>query len=407
MLNLSVMGVVHTNGRKAEETAGPSSAWRDVSFLAGELPHRGGITENERRAAEYLDRRFKEYTPLVQIEDFYSTDAYPYVFAMYYAEFLFVGLIAILWPWIALIYGLVVFLLYMAEFTGYSSMGRFLPHYETQNVTARFPCAKADRLIVVTANYDSPKAYPWTAPGAVRKLRLRHLLLVAAMVIVLVSCGAQGLSVIGDELPRFDLAARGIAVGVLLLGAAVLFNGARNAMFTPGANNNASGCAVLLELAERIKETPLASTEVLLVATGSKEMWLSGMRQLFRGLEADKKSLFFLNVTGVGAGQLRYVSGEGMLHVYGAGKTLMAAAQHEGPVHAARPIVWRGLPTDAAIPLARGYEAITVMATGPDDLPVAWNSDEDAPGKIDIDVLTRSTRFVEAILRRMDTGNAA
>ena len=381
-------------------------AWRDLSFLAGELPHRGGITENERRAAEYLDRRFKEYTPLVQIEDFYSTDAYPYVFAMYYAEFLFVGVLAIFWPWIALIYGFVIFLLYMAEFTGYSSMGRFLPHYETQNVTARFPCAKADRLIVVTANCDSPKAYPWTAPRTVRRLRLNHVLLVAAMVLVLVSCGAQGLHALPDGLPRLDLIARAIGVVVLMIGAGTLFNGAGNAPFTPGANNNASGCAVLLELAARIKESPLGSTEVLLVATGAKEMWLSGMRHLFRGLRADKKSLFFVNVTGVGAGQLRYVSGEGMLHVYGAGKTLMAAAAHEGPAHAARPIVWRGLPTDAAIPMARGYEAITVMATGPDDLPIAWNSDEDAPGKVDIDVLTRSARFVEAIVRRVDEGKS-
>ncbi len=401
------MGVVHTNGREAVEAAGPSSSWRDLSYLAGELPHRGGITENERRAAEYLDRRFKEYTPLVQIEDFYSTDAYPYIFAMYYAEFLFVGVIAMFWPWIALIYGLIIFLLYMAEFTGYSSMGRFLPHYETQNVTARFPSAKADRLIVVTANYDSPKAYPWTAPGAVRRLRLRHLVLVGAMVMVLVSCGAQGLHVIGDDFPRVDLAARGVGVAVLLVGAATLFNGARNAPFTSGANNNASGCAVLLELAARFKESPLGSTEVLLVATGAKEMWLSGMRQLFSGLKVDKKALFFVNVTGVGAGQLRYVSGEGMLHVYSAGKTLTAAAQHEGPAYAARPIVWRGLPTDAAIPMARGYEAITVMATGPDDFPVAWNSDDDAPGRLDADVLLRSARFVESILRRMDAGDAA
>jgi len=183
-----------------------------------------------------------------------------------------------------------------------------------------------------------------------------------------------------------------------------MFSGGRNAVHTPGANNNASGCAALLELAARLKESPMTSTEVLLVATGSKEMWLSGMRQLFRGLKADKKSLFFVNVTGVGAGQLRYVTGEGMLHVYGAGRTLMAAAQHEGPAHAARPIVWRGLPTDAAIPMARGYEAITVMATGPDDFPVAWNSEEDAAGKIDLDTLTRAVRFVEAIVRRVDAG---
>jgi hypothetical protein len=396
------MGAVGTNGRMAGEAAEQSAARRDISFLAGELPHRGGITENERRAAEYLDRRFKEHTPLAQIEDFYSTDAYPYVFAMYYAEFLIVGVVAMFWPWIALAYGVAVFLLYMAEFTGYSSMGRFLPHYETQNVTARFPCARSNRLVVVTAHYDSPRAYPWTEGKSARRLRWNHLALVGAMVLVLVSCGAQGLQAFGDGLPRLDLVARGAGVAVLLAGAGTLVHGARRARFTPGANNNASGCAVLLELAARLQESPLDSTEVLLVATGAKEMWLSGMRQLFRGLSADKKSLFFLNMAGVGAGQLRYVTGEGMLHVYGAGKTLTTAAQHEGPSHAARPMVWRGLPTDAVIPMARGYEALTVTATGPDDMPVAWNSDDDSPARLDLDVLMRSARFVEAILRRLD-----
>lgn len=401
------MGVVSTNGRATGAAAEQSAVRRDLNYLAGDLPHRGGITENERRAAEYLEQRFREYTPLVQIEDFYSTDAYPYIFAMYYAEFLFVGLIAMFWPWIGLIYGLVVFLLYMAEFTGYSSMSRFLPHYETQNVTARFPCARANRLVVVTANYDSPRAYPWTEPGTAKHLRARHVVLVAAMVLVLASCGAQALNVLGEELPRIDLVVRGVGVAILLAGAVTLFNGARNASFTTGANNNASGCAALMDLAACLKKAPLASTEVLLVATGAKELWLSGMRQLFRGLRADKKALFFVNVTGIGAGQLRYVTGEGMLHVYGAGETLMAAAQHEGPSHAARPMVWRNLPTDAVIPMARGYEAITIMATGPDDVPVAWNSEEDAPGRIDPETLARGARFVEAILRRIDAGAPA
>jgi hypothetical protein len=399
------MGAVHTNGREAALGPGElASARRDVAYLAGELPHRGGITENERRAAEYLEQRFREYTPLVQLEDFYSTDAYPLVFAMYYAEFLVVGVVAMFWPWIALGYGVAVFLLYMAEFTGYSSMGRFLPHYETQNVTARMPCARAERMIVVTAHYDSPRAYPWTEGPVTGRLRLYHLALVGAMLLVLVSCGAEGVGAFADGLPRFDLAARAVGVAVLLVGAGVMFNGARNARSTPGANNNASGCAVLLEMASRLKESPLGSSEVMLVATGAKELWLSGMRQLCKGLDSGTRELYFVNIAGVGAGQLRYVTGEGMLHVYRSGAALHAAAEHEGPSYAARPLVWRGLPTDALIPMARGFEAITVMATGPEDLPVAWNSEEDSPARVDHEVLSRSAGFVEAILRRLDAG---
>ncbi len=399
---LRAMGAFNQRENVAGGPVAAEPHWRDLEFLAGELPHRGGITDRERRAAEYLVHRFEEHTDYAQIEDFYSIDAYPYLFAMYYAEFLVVGAIGWFLPWVALGYGLVVFLLYMAEFTGYSAMSRFLPHFETQNVTARIPCADAKRLLVVTANYDSPKAYGWNEGDAAKRLRELHLWLVVAMVIVLITCGAQGFNVFGAQSFRLDLIVRAAAVAGLVIAAGALYLGARRAEFTRGANNNASGTAVLLALAERLKAEPMESTEVLLVATGAKEMWLSGMRHLFRGLNVDKGSTQFLNVTGVGAGALRYVTGEGMLHVYGAGRDLVGAAQDVGPAHGARPMVWRNLPTDALIPLARGYQAMTVTATVDNDVPSEWNRESDTVGRLDFDVLDRAADFVEAIARRLD-----
>lgn len=396
------MGAFDESKYDAGEAVAGEPHWRDLEFLAGELPHRGGITDRERRAAEYLAHRLEEYTPYTQIEDFYSIDAYPYLFAMYYAEFLFVGILSIWWPWVAFGYGLAVFLLYMAEFTGYSAMSRFLPHFETQNITARFPCENAKRLVVVTAHYDSPKAYPWTKPGWTKRIRERHLWLVVAMVAVIMTCGAQGFNVFAGQAFRIDLAVRGAAVLALLTAAGALYGSARRTGFTAGANNNASGTAVLLALAEKLQARPPESSEVLLVATGAKEMWLSGMRHLFRGLTVDKSSTFFLNVAGVGAGTLRYMTGEGMLHVYSAGRTLVRAAQDVGPAYGARPMVWRNLPTDALIPLARGYEAMTVTAIAENDIPLEWNRQTDTVGRVDRDVLNRATDFVEALVRRID-----
>jgi len=374
----------------------------DIHRLAVERPHRGGITENERRAAEYIEHRFKQHSPLTQIEDFYSIDAYPYLFAMYYGEFLFVGLISIFLPWIALGYGLAVFLLYMAEFTGYSAMSRFLPHYETQNVTARFGRPDARRLLVVTAHYDSPKDYAWTDEANAPHLRRRHLVLVLSMVLILLTCGAQGFQVVPDGIPRVDLYVRAAAVAVLLAAALTLYSGVRQASFTRGANCNASGVAALLALAQRLEHTPTSSTEVLLVATGAKEMWLSGMRHFVRGIPPDRHTSFFLNLIGLGAGTLRYVTGEGMLYVYDSGKTLRDVAQAEAHRFGARPLVWRSLPTDAMIPLARGYEAMTLTATKHNDLPAHWNRDTDTAARIDEDVLMRAVDYAEAMVRRLD-----
>ncbi len=396
------MGVASSNGHVTEEALERESLWRDIDYLAGELPHRGGITENERKAAEYIARRFTEHTPLTQIEDFYSIEAYPYLFSMYYAEFLFVALLGLVWPWVALVYGVAVFLMYMAEFTGYSTMSRLLPQFETQNVTARIPAAKARRVIIVTAHYDSPKAYSWTEGRRAGQTRGLHVGLVAAMLLVLASCGAQGFGIFTGAVLRPDLLLCAVAVGILLAGAWVLFMGARRAPYTHGANNNASGVSVLLALAQRLKSRPLASSDVMLVATGAKETWLSGMRHLFRGLREDRESVYFVNVAGVGAGQLRYVTGEGMLHVYSAGRHLIEAAHAVAPEFAARPMIWRNLPTDALIPMSRGFEAISVIATSDGDVPANWNSEPDASGDVDLAALGRGADFVERLIRRLD-----
>lgn len=401
------MGVASSNGHVSAEALERETFWRDLDFLAGELPHRGGITENERRAAAYISKRFGEETPLTRTEDFHSIEAYPYLFAMYYAEFLFVALVGLFWPWVALVYGVGVFLMYLAEFTGYSAMSRFLPQYETQNVTARFPCAQAKRVIVVTAHYDTPKAYAWTQGRRSGQTRGMHLALVAAMVLVLASCGAQGFGVFEGHAFRVDYLVTVIALGTLLAAAWTLFVSARSAPFTHGANTNASGVSALLALAHRLSAQPLTSSEVLLVATGAKENWLSGMRQLFRGLHADKRSVYFVNVTGVGAGPLRYVTGEGMLHVYSAGPQLLEAAHSIAPSHAARPMVWRNLPTDALVPMARGYEAITVMGAGSGELPLAWNSPADTADKVDLGAVRRAVGFVESLVRRVDAQREA
>ena len=69
------------------DTVSSEQLVRDIEHLAGRFPHRGGITENERLAAEYLLERFKESTPLALKEEFHSTDAYPYLFALYYLDF--------------------------------------------------------------------------------------------------------------------------------------------------------------------------------------------------------------------------------------------------------------------------------------------------------------------------------
>ena len=375
---------------------------QDVEYLAGKLPHRGANTDNERLAAEYLQSRFAAHTPQAEIEDFHSIDTYAYLFAAYYVEFVIVALLATWFPWIGLAYGSVIFVMYLAEFTGYSVMGRFLPQYETQNVMARFMSRDPKRLLIVTSHYDSPKATALTHPSRARWLRWAHLGVVFCMLTIIVSCAAAGMGVLEGSEYRADIWLRWVSVAMLMSAALVLYVGESQAEFVSGAVNNASGVAALLQLAESLKEEPPDTTDVWLVATGSKETWLNGMRRLMLGLNLDKERTYFLNIAHVGAGDLRYVTGEGMMHVFPSSKELLKEARELAPEFDATPIKYRGFPTDALIPLTRGYKAMTIMATDAHGLPAHWNWHSDAVSEIQMDVLSRAAAYAEAIVRRVD-----
>jgi len=372
---------------------------RDIEYLAGNLTHRGASTRSERAAADYLRERFATYTPDTEMDDFYAIESPWLLFASYYAEFLVVALLAFLWPWIAFAYGATVFVLYIAEFSGYRILAHLLPQYETQNVVARILGDDPKRLFIVTAHYDSPKHSAVTSPNAQPWLRLVHILLVVCMVGVLVSCAADALGIFRESGIRPDLILRWCAVTTLLCGAAALVSCEISGEFVRGAADNASGVAVLLGLADRLTGDPLPNADVWFVASGSKETWLSGMRRFFSTHRFDKATTYFLNIDQVGSGELRYVSREGMLHFFRSDPEMVAAAEAESATVDAQSMTWRGLPTDAFLPLARGMKALTITAAGGREL-----SDEgvdDRPGDIDYGTVTKAGDFAEGILRRL------
>lgn len=372
---------------------------KDMDYLAGHLPHRGANTEEELRAATYLKGRFAEYTPNVSLDEFAAIESHGVLFASYYLEFLVVALLALWRPPVAFGYGLVVFLSYLAEFTGYRVMSRLMPHYETQNVVARLMGLRPKRLLVVTAHYDSGKASALSEPSVVRWLRLAHFFVVISMVLVLATCISQSMGVFsGFEFP-VDVAVRWVALAYLIFAAGTLFFSDVSGEFVRGAINNASGTSVLLRLAERFTAEPLEEADIMFVATGSKGSWMSGMSHFVKTHELDRATTYFLNLDHVGAGDLRYVTGEGMLHFFRSSKEMIGCAERVAGEYGATALKVRGMPTDGLIPLTRGYKALTICATGPRGEFLHWNTLSDKLSNVDFDVVERGAGLAESILR--------
>ena len=374
---------------------------RDLEYLAGVLPHRGSNTRSERSAADYLAERFKNYTLDVELDDFHSIDGEWLLYASYYAEFTVVSVLALWWPFVGFGYGLTVFLLYLAEFTGYRIFGRLLPQYESQNVICRFIAPKPRRLFVVTAHYDSPKDSPLQDVNVRRWLRPVHLFLVLCMVVVVVSCAVEGFGILDSLEFPYVTALRWTAVGCLLGVAAFLVFSELTADYGCGAWDNASGTSVLLELARRFHESGLNEADLWLVATGSKEAGLNGMRHFMGTHKLDRANTYFLNLDAVGAANLHYVTGEGLLSTFRSSKAMVRAAEPSAKRLNATPLRDRDLPSDALIPLARGYQAMTLTSsfeTPPDDRLLS----DDTHLDVRDDALFAASDLAEDILRRLD-----
>jgi hypothetical protein len=372
-----------------------------MQFLAGVLHHRGPNTESERRAAEYIRGRFEEHTPDTEIDNFDSLESYYNLIGFAYTEFLVIALVSIWFPIIAFAYGLFVFMMYQSEIGGYRLMGRLLAQFQTQNVVARFLGIRPRHTFVVVAHYDSPKGSPLSNPGIAPWIRPVHFFLVFCMFVVLVSCAAQAFNILDVMSYRVDLLARWTAAGFLMAAALFLFYCEYTYEYEPGANDNASGVAVLLALAEQLKEHPIEDADVWLAATGSKEAGQNGMRRLIGTHDFDKEHTYFLNVDTVGAGALRYVTAEGLQAMSKASPAMLQAVRQVADDFEATPYVETGIPSDAYIAMSRDFHALTLTAT--ESMPMA-DDEPLAPDNlvhVDYEKIAKAGAFTDATLRAL------
>lgn len=372
-------------------------------FLAGQLLHRGAQTNDERRAAQFIRERFQQYTADVELDDFYSLDNYTYLFASYYAEFVVVAVLSLWWTSIAAVYGAVVFMAYLAEFTGYQVFSRFMPQFESQNVIARILAPRPERLFVVMAHYDSGCAHPFTHPRVLPWLRPVHLILVACMTLVVGTCAADALGAFAGATPLITAPLRWAAVAILTCAALAMFYAETQVEDIRGANGNASGVAAMLRLAERLAAAPLETADVWFLAAGSHEAWMAGARHFLKTQSLDKPRTYLLNIEGVGAGSLHYLTGEGMLRLMPANPAMIAAAARNAPRFNARPATLQAVPSGAHLPLARGYQTLTLMGLDEKGIPPHWNWFTDLVTAVDEKAIASAAAFAEALLRDLES----
>jgi hypothetical protein len=173
----------------------------------------------------------------------------------------------------------------------------------------------------------------------------------------------------------------------------------------PGANDNLSSVAVLLELARALSERPVEGVRVLLVSTGSEESFMEGMRGFgrrhFPSLPVERTKVVCLE--SVGSPQLCLIEGEGMLGIRDYTPEMrdwLAECGDEVGVPVRRGLR-TSLATDGLIALKAGYPTVTLASITEYKHAANYHSKRDVPENLAWETVADAVRVCEHAIRTL------
>lgn len=197
----------------------------------------------------------------------------------------------------------------------------------------------------------------------------------------------------------------GLGVFGTALSTAAFHDIARNPV-VPGANDNLSGVAVLVGLAERLHAAPVEGLRVLLVSCGAEEVIQGGIH----GFAADHFShldperTWFLNLETVGSPRLIMLEGEGpvIMEDYPdlGFRELVARCAVRAGVPLERGYRSRSS-TDAVVPSRAGYPTATLASVNQYKALSNYHLMTDTADNVDYATVARALDVAEALVREL------
>jgi len=258
----------------------------DVEALAA--IERGAGTAGERRSAEWVAGRLGEAGAAdVRLRSFRYQRTYAWAHAAHFALGMLGGPAAA-----------AAAVSYELEYSGRSQwLRRLLPAAEATNVLARVPAAgERRRTLVLIAHHDAAHTGLIWHPRLVRMSRGNSYATLTMVAFALATLRRT----------------RRLGRALLALGIALEADVARSPI-VPGANDNASGVAVTLALAERWAAEPLPGCEVIVLLPGCEESGMGGMAAWMEeeGARLDPATTLVLGLDTLGSGEPVVAAAEG------------------------------------------------------------------------------------------------
>jgi len=378
-----------------------------INVLAGEIGYRVATTEGEHRAANYIEQEFHNYgLKEVRQEPFPCTSESMHQLLPYILTALGSSLIAPFAPVLGLGGMIATPAAMISELrTNRGPVRRLASKGTSHNVIGILSASgECKARVVLMAHYDSVRVRSYMKPSEGRST-LRFLMPIMGLSYLT----AIGASIVGffAKRKRNKAVARsagrvsGVAGATLLAAATPLLAGQLiRGIDGEGANDNASGVAVLLSLAEQMAQQPFENTEVWFVATGAEETGLNGARALLEHYGKQLKDAYFFAIDTVGAGRLHYTTQERFTRrsdVPYQVVDILVTASEKGQ-HGAMPHALRAGATDASTMLDRRYKAASISCLVKEGKWPEINWPTDVRKYVDPEVPPKAKAFVKDIL---------
>ncbi|MCU0879657.1 MAG: M28 family metallopeptidase [Pirellulaceae bacterium] len=387
---------------------------RLVRTLERRFPRRASGSVNERRAQELLAEEFERRGLSIAWQPFRASRSLYAVLAWHNAVAV-AGSVVFIWqPLVGALLQLFAGISYLLDchYRAYL-LRRLVPRARSQNLIATLPAAApVRRRVVFTAHADAaptgwmfePAFLYWIqrfAPQRPAILR-RHMFGWLASLVVL-----SVLAVIRATTDWwwFPIWYGGLTlaslVPLVLMLQIVLTN-----RIVPGANDNLSGCAALVLLAERLQSGLPDDCEVVLVVTGCEESGRGGAEALAREMrdEWPAASTTFLVLDTISGGDLRYMV-EGEIWPIEPPSELVEQIQavaRETGREALRAYHAPAGATDAAPLLLAGYDAVCLSRIDERiDLPRNYHLPTDRSGNLSCEQAVETVDLVERLARHL------
>jgi len=384
------------------------SAIDHVRYLAETIGPRGSATSAEATAAEYTFEELKRLGLRPVVEPFRSARSAWAPFSLLFGFVIAAGLLFLFAGRLGSIVGLGLSTaalgsaLVEMHFRP-NPLRWLLPKGASQNVWAAIEAKEApDEQVVLVAHLDTHRTpLVFSTDGWVRLFgKLVPIGLGCATLLIVFF--AVGVLLPWPALRYASIAPLGVALGILALTLQADFT-----PYTAGANDNASGVGVVLDLAARLAATPLSYASVCVLLTGCEEVGCYGADAFLGAHRKELGRAVWISIDTVGSRDADpvYLIEERFLATARSHPDLIHLAEEiskDHPEWKVRPVHTAGAYTEGVIGAKHGLRVLTLGSHTRSGAMSEWHRPTDTVDNVSEATIEATEAFVWKMLVKLD-----